>query len=328
MRLHSDSVYVEVRRRENENDFHLAGIISTGGGVRPQSAGHSVLSVCNARPSPRRASPPAAQRLLFLIVVKSPAVHACGLCIRSHHWNGRRSQWPVFRRSRARRAQEIRHASIRKGASRGRGGHLLFAALLAGGCSTTKPQSVPYAATPVGTTWAAQVTSSGSFGSGTTRVTTRAGERTWEGQRVLTHESPAGTMMTRPSDGLRIGFLGPDGKPQFLLSPPVGPQFPLERGKAWTTSTMMTLYPSGNVVPVESEWKVHDFEELTVPAGTFRALRFTLVDRVRGAVWNEDSYWLAPELNHVVKVIQRRAASHPLGIGVRESALAERPKAP
>ncbi len=205
---------------------------------------------------------------------------------------------------------------------------LVFAAVLAGGCSTTKPQAVSYSATPVGTTWAAQVTSSGSFGSGTTRVPARAGERTWEGQRVLTHETPAGTMMSRPSDGMRIGFLGPDGKPQFLLSPPVGPQYPLTPGKAWTTSTMMTLYPSGNVVPVESEWKVHDFEEVTVPAGTFRALRFTLVDRVRGAVWNDDSYWLAPELNQVVKVVQRRPATHPLGAGERESAMAERPKAP
>ena len=198
---------------------------------------------------------------------------------------------------------------------------------LAGGCSTT-PTAVPYVATPVGTTWTGQHTNSGSFGSGTSLVTMRAGERMWEGQRVLTHESASGVMLTRVADGLRIGFLGPDGKPQFLLSPPIGPQFPLAPGKAWTDNTMMTLFPSGTAIPVESEWRVHDFEDVTVPAGTFRALRFTLVDRMRGSVWNEDTYWLSTELNMIVKATQRRTATHPRGVGVREAVMFERPKVP
>jgi hypothetical protein len=204
---------------------------------------------------------------------------------------------------------------------------LVISATLASGCATLAPTSVPYVATRVGTTWSSQTTSSGSFGSGTTLVTARAGERVWEGQRVLTHESAAGAMLTRPADGLRIGFVGSDGKPQFLLSPPVGPQFPLTPGQAWTSNTMMTLFPSGTVVPVVSDWKVHGFEEVTVPAGTFRALRFTLVDRVRGNVWNDDTYWLSPELNMTVKTTQRRAPTHPLGAGVREAVMVERPKA-
>lgn len=198
---------------------------------------------------------------------------------------------------------------------------------LASGCSTT-PTALPYVATPVGTTWVSQQTSSGSFGTDTNQVTMRAGERMWEGQQVLTHESAAGTMLTRASDGFRIGFLGPDGKPQFLLSPPIGPQFPLTPGKTWTTRATMTLFPSGTAIPVESEWKVHDFEDITVPAGTFRALPFTLVDRMNGSVWNEDTYWLSTELNMVVKATQRRAATHPRGAGVRESAMVQRPKAP
>jgi hypothetical protein len=204
---------------------------------------------------------------------------------------------------------------------------LVISAIVASGCATLAPTSVPYVAARIGTTWSAQHTSSGSFGSGTTLVTTRAGERVWEGQRVLTHESAAGAMMTRPSDGLRIGFLGADGKPQFLLSPPVGPQYPLTPGQAWTSTSMMTLFPSGTVFPLESEWKVHGFEEVTVPAGTFRALRFTIVDRVRGNVWNDDTFWLSPELNQTVKVTQRRAPTHPLGAGVREAVMVERPKA-
>lgn len=204
---------------------------------------------------------------------------------------------------------------------------LVITITLASGCSTT-PTAIPYVATPVGTTWVSQQTSSGSFGSGLDKVTMRAGERMWEGQRVLTHESAAGTMLTRAADGFRIGFLGPDGKPQFLLAPPIGPQFPLTPGKAWTTSATMTLFPSGTAIPVQSEWKVHNFEDVTVPAGTFRTLRFTLVDRMNGSVWNEDTYWLSTELNMVVKATQRRAATHPRGAGVRESAMAQQPKAP
>lgn len=90
----------------------------------------------------------------------------------------------------------------------------------------------------------------------------------------------------------------------------------------------MTLFPSGTALPVKSEWQVHDFEDITVPAGTFRALPFTLVDRMNGSVWNEDTYWLSTELNMVVKSTQRRAATHPRGAGVRESAMTARPKAP
>lgn len=78
---------------------------------------------------------------------------------------------------------------------------------LAGGCSTTT-KSIPYVATPVGTTWSGQQTSSGRFGSGTSQVTTRAGERMWEGQRVLTHESAAGTMLFRAADGFALASSG------------------------------------------------------------------------------------------------------------------------
>jgi hypothetical protein len=135
-------------------------------------------------------------------------------------------------------------------------------------------------------------------------------------------------MMTRPSDGMRIGFLGPDGKPVFTLSPPVGPQFPLVAGKTWTTRTDSTAYPSGRTIPIDTEWKVHGFEQVTVPAGTFRAIRFSYVDRVGGVPWNDDAYWIAPELNSVVKGTLRRAPTHPLGAGVRESEMVELPRAP
>jgi hypothetical protein len=202
------------------------------------------------------------------------------------------------------------------------------AALLAGGCATTQPSSVPYAPLPVGTTLVTSQTSTGSYGSGTNRVVARVGERTWQGERVLSVEGPQGAIISRPSDGLRIGALAPDGKPIFTLNPPVGPEFPLAPGKTWTRQTQITAHPSGQTTSLESTWTVGDFEDVAVPAGTFRSIRFSYVDRVGGAVWNEDSYWYSPELKSVVKSSLRRPSTHPAGAGTRDSVMLERPKAP
>ncbi len=202
------------------------------------------------------------------------------------------------------------------------------AALLAVGCSTMRSDRVAYAPVATGTTWAVAQTNTGSYGSGTSRVAVRSGERTWEGERVLTTEAAGVVIMNRASDGLRIGALGPDGKPTFLLSPPVGPVFPLEPGKTWTTKTQMTAYPANRTFPMESDWKVHDFEDVKVPAGTFRTIRFAAVDRVGGAVWNDDTYWFSPDYRIVVKSALRRAPSHPADAGSRDGELVERPKMP
>jgi hypothetical protein len=205
---------------------------------------------------------------------------------------------------------------------------LMAAALLAAGCSTMPSDTVAYEPVPIGTTWAMSQTNAGSYGSGTGRVALRAGERTWQGERVLSTEGPAGAIISRASDGLRIGALAPDGRPAFMLSPPVGPVFPLVPGKTWTATSQMTLYPSGQVLPLQSEWKVHGFEQVTVPAGTFRTVRFSTVDRVNGTPWNEDTYWYSPETRLVVKSALRRASTHPAGAGTREGELLERPKSP
>lgn len=127
---------------------------------------------------------------------------------------------------------------------------------------------------------------------------------------------------------------GDDGRPQSLVSPPNGPVFPLSPGKTWTTQTTMTVYQPGATgqasmaFPLESRWAVHDFEQVTVPAGTFRAIRFSVVDRVRDAVWHDNTYWYAPEVRTVVKVVQRRAPTHPIGPGTQEFELVELPKTP
>lgn len=172
-----------------------------------------------------------------------------------------------------------------------------------------------------GSTATTSQASTGSFGSGTPQVVTTYGEQTRDGAPVLTATSPAGTMLMRPTDGNRIGFVGPNGQLQWTLDPPVGFRYPLESGKSWTVDTRMTLFPGNRVISVERVWQVHGLEDVKVPAGSFKALRITVSDRMAGTVWNEDTFWLDPGQELLVRSSLRRQAAHPAGAGTRDTEL-------
>jgi hypothetical protein len=128
-------------------------------------------------------------------------------------------------------------------------------------------------------------------------------------------------MLMRPTDGNRIGFVGPNGQLQWTLDPPVGFRYPLESGKSCTVDARMTLFPGNRVTPVESVWQVHGLEDVKVPAGSFKALRITVSDRMAGTVWNEDAFWLDPGQELLVRSSLRRQAAHPAGAGARDTEL-------
>ena len=89
-------------------------------------------------------------------------------------------------------------------------------------------------------------------------------------------------------------------------------------GKTWTANHTVTLYPSGNKVPLKIEGKVESFGDVTVPAGTFKAFKL---------VWsmNQNEFetrWIGP--NDGLATIKRhveRPASHPQGAGVLDAEL-------
>jgi hypothetical protein len=66
---------------------------------------------------------------------------------------------------------------------------------------------------------------------------------------------------------------------------------------------------------------VHGLEDVKVPAGSFKALRITVSDRMAGTVWNEDTFWLDPGQELLVRSSLRRQAAHPAGAGTQDTEL-------
>jgi hypothetical protein len=85
-------------------------------------------------------------------------------------------------------------------------------ALASGGCATMAPKAEHYVAPPTGSTYTNSQTNTGSFGSGTSEITTRVAEHLWEGNRVTAFVTPAGTLLCT-DDGQWPALLGPDDKP-------------------------------------------------------------------------------------------------------------------
>jgi hypothetical protein len=98
-----------------------------------------------------------------------------------------------------------------------------------------------------------------------------------------------------------------DGEILASLSPHSGwYAWPLEVGKNWRSEHVWTdnvIHPEWSD-PEWTEWTVVDWEEVTVPAGTFMAYKVVRT-RTSWEVTGEDSYiiWYAPEFGRVIKLI-------------------------
>ena len=105
------------------------------------------------------------------------------------------------------------------------------------------------------------------------------------------------------------------------FDPPIDYPWPLQVGKTWATQHTVTLYPSGNKVPVKIEGKVESWGDVTVPAGTFKA--FKLVWSVNQS--ELETRWLNPaEGLATIKRHVERSAAHPQGAGVLDAELLSR----
>jgi hypothetical protein len=197
--------------------------------------------------------------------------------------------------------------------------HLLVAglglALLSAGCATT-PKAERWVAPPLGSAYTISRSDTGSFGSGTTQITVKFVERMWEGKRVLAYVSPQGVNITTP-EGRWTVILGPDEKPIMTFEPPIGNNYPLEVGNTWTESYRVTVHAANQTIPFDSTWKVEAYEEVTVPAGTFKAFKIISSD----TTGNETVTWSNPEVGMWIKRIETRTAKHRAGPGMRETQL-------
>jgi hypothetical protein len=156
----------------------------------------------------------------------------------------------------------------------------------------------------------------GSYGSGTTQITTKVTERMWEGKRVTAFVTTTGVLVLN-ADGAWLAMLGPDDKTIMSWDPPIGPDYPLEIGKTYTKSYRVTMHATKQTIPFDSTWKVEAYENVTSPAGTFNGFKISYSDTLGG----ESMMWYMPELGFIGKRIERRTAKWPSGPGTRESEL-------
>jgi hypothetical protein len=175
------------------------------------------------------------------------------------------------------------------------------------------PKAERYAFPPLGSTYTSSQSNTGSYGSGTSQYTTKITERMWEGKRMMAFESSTGVLLAN-ADGSWSTMLGPDNKPIFSWDPPAVFDFPLEVGKTWTKSYRLTMHATKQTIPFDSTGKVEAYEDVTVPAGTFKAFKISTSD----TLGNENAIWYSPELGIWVKQAMKRTAKNPSGPGTRE----------
>lgn len=190
------------------------------------------------------------------------------------------------------------------------------ASLLAGGCAMMTPRAETYVAPPLGSTWVSMRRDSGSYGSSAVQVAGKRGERMWQGRQAVTFEGPDATIVALPEGGRWVGMFKGD-TPLITWDPPVGWEWPLEVGKTWTRSHTVTMHAAKRTMPFQSTQKVEAYEEVTVPAGTFKTFKVSTVD----TLGNENVAWFSPALGIFVKQSLRRTAKHAAGPGSRDTEL-------
>jgi hypothetical protein len=191
----------------------------------------------------------------------------------------------------------------------------LAVAIIASGCGLMAPKAERYAAPADGSSYVIQRRDTGSYGHTNGQVPVKVGRRVMQGDEVVTFSNPAVTVITRPS-GDWIGMYAGE-KPLFTWNPPISWEWPLEVGKSWTKTYQSTNHGTKRTVSYESTQKVEAYEDVTVPAGTFKAFRI----KTSTSMGDDNVVWYSPELGIWVKAQFRRSATHPAGPGSRDDAL-------
>ena len=182
------------------------------------------------------------------------------------------------------------------------------------GCATS-PRWEQYTAPPIGTTWINQFRSSGSY-AGPSEVSSRMGQVTFNGEpHIAFHNGPV-TLVARP-DGAWVALLGADGKPVTSWDPPTSFEWPMYVGQAWKSSFKVVNHASNRTASFNADYVVEAFEDVTVPAGTFKVYRV----RMTNDQGDDNTWWFCPDNGLFIKQKLVRSASAPSGPGIREAEL-------
>jgi hypothetical protein len=188
----------------------------------------------------------------------------------------------------------------------------LAVAMLTAGCGLMAPKAERYVAPPLGTTWQNARQDSGSYGSGSAKFAGSRGERMHQGARMITFEVAAGTVVATP-EGNWLGIFKGD-TPMVTWDPPLGWPWPIEVGKTWTREQRMTLHAAKRTVSYVLTQKVEAYEDVTVPAGTFKAFKLSTTT----SLGDDNLTWFSPDMGIFIKQSLKRSAKHPSGAGSRE----------
>jgi hypothetical protein len=191
----------------------------------------------------------------------------------------------------------------------------LAAALLSAGCGLMAPRTERYVAPATGTTYTNLRRDTGSYGSSTVQLPGKyLGEQMWRGQYVHAFESPEFTTLATTGDRFAFITQVKGDTPIFTWNPPAAWELPLEVGKKWTRKFSFTIHAANRTLAVEEAQTVEAYEDVAVPAGTFKAWRVRSTDNFG----NENLQWYAPDLGVFLKQSLRRTAKHAAGPGTRE----------
>ena len=201
--------------------------------------------------------------------------------------------------------------------------HLALLAALLAGCATTPPQPQAWKPAPVGASWTTLQRNTGSFGKDVQVTVTRLSDRDWNGTPAVVLKTANGMLLQQPADGRWLATLAPDGRTVATFDPPAGWPQPIAVGQSWKRSQKMTNAATGRSVEYEWGCTVAAAEKLTVPAGTFEALRVECTS----ALDAKDTYWVTVTVHPFLKTRAVRGAQHPSGPGTQETELLKLPSA-
>lgn len=185
-------------------------------------------------------------------------------------------------------------------------------ALTVAACAALTPKLDHYTPPPLGSSYVQTEHYTGSYGSGNATNTIRRGERMWHGEKLVTYEGRRGTALTRP-DGAWVAIVR-GNRPILSWNPPANWEYPLEVGKTWTTKASVTIHAAKRTVPYTATVKVEAYEDVTTPAGTFKAFKVHQTD----TFGNDNTDWLSPQLGIFIKRHLVRTAKSPRGPGTRD----------
>lgn len=188
-------------------------------------------------------------------------------------------------------------------------------ALLSGGCAMAPKANLEFA--PPGSSRTFNHRATGSFGSANEqRTNVVLPMRDWEGRAVRALEGKDFTTLSDPATGRWIAQVK-GTSPIISWDPPIGWEWPLTVGKTWTRKHRATLHATKQTIDFEGTWVVESYEDVTVPAGTFKSFKVRYSDNIG----NENVNWWSPQIIANAKIKVARTSLHRSGAGTIDQEL-------